>query len=262
MTGGSTGSYDLSWVESQLDAGSGVKIKDISSELSCIGLWGPKSRKILETITSDDVSNESFPYLSGREITVNQIKVLAVRISYVGELGWELYCPTENGSRFWDTVCKAGQEYGAVAAGTTAQNSLRLEKGYRLWGSDIHTEYNPLQAGLAFAVDMGKSDFIGRDALVDVRSAGVKKRLRCMTLDDPSRVVMGKEPIWLNGEVAGYVTSAGYGYSIGQAIILGYLPVAGSKPGNQLEIEYFGERLPATVRSMPLFDPTNRRLKG
>jgi len=262
MTGGSTGSYDLSWVESQLDAGSGVKIKDISSELSCIGLWGPKSREILESITSDDVSNESFPYLSGREITVNQIKVLAVRISYVGELGWELYCPTENGSRFWDTVCKAGQEYGAVAAGTTAQDSLRLEKGYRLWGSDIHTEYNPLQAGLAFAVDMGKSDFIGRDALVDVRSAGVKKRLRCMTLDDPSRVVMGKEPIWLNGEVAGYVTSAGYGYSIGQAIILGYLPVAGSKPGNQLEIEYFGERLPATVRSMPLFDPTNRRLKG
>ncbi|SVE14582.1 uncharacterized protein METZ01_LOCUS467436, partial [marine metagenome] len=234
----------------------------ISDELACVGLWGPNSRNILASITTGDVSNEVFPYLAAREITVDQIKVLAVRISYVGELGWELYCPAEYASRFWDVVWEAGQEYGAIAAGTTAQDSLRLEKGYRLWGSDIHTEYNPLQAGLGFAVDMGKPDFIGSEALANARSTGVKKRLRCMTLDDPSRMVMGKEPIWLDGEVAGYVTSAGYGYSIGQAIALGYLPVSGSKPGSHLEIEYFGERLPATVRSMPLFDPKNERLRS
>jgi glycine cleavage system T protein len=262
MTGGSTGSYDLSWIESQRDGSSGFEINDISDELACVGLWGPNSRKILEAITPDDVSNEAFPYLASREITVNQIKILAVRISYVGELGWELYCPADDASQFWTIVWEAGQEHGAIAAGTTAQDSLRLEKGYRLWGSDIHTEYNPLQAGLGFAVDMEKPDFIGRDALFDAHSAGVKKRLRCMTLDDHSRVMMGKEPIWLNGEVAGYVTSAGYGYSIGKAIVLGYLPIAGSKPGSQVEIEYFGERLPATVRSMPLFDPKNERLKG
>ena len=187
---------------------------------------------------------------------------MAVRISYVGELGWELYCPREQGSRFWDVVWEAGREYGAVAAGTTAQDSLRLEKGYRLWGSDIHTEYNPLEAGLGFAVDMGKDDFSGREALAGIRSNGVDRRLRCMTLDDPSRVVMGKEPIWLNGQVAGYVTSAGYGHSIGRGIALGYLPVSESKPRSAVEIEYFGERLPATVRSMPLFDAGNERLRS
>jgi glycine cleavage system aminomethyltransferase T/glycine/D-amino acid oxidase-like deaminating enzyme len=262
MTGGSTGSYDLSWIKSQRDMSSSFEINDISDELACVGLWGPYSRKILAPITPDDVSNEAFPYLTTREITVDQVKVLAVRISYVGELGWELYCPAEYGSRFWDVVWESGQEYGAIAAGTTAQDSLRLEKGYRLWGSDIHTEYNPLQAGLGFAVDMEKPDFIGSEALTSARSTGVKTRLRCMTLDDPSRMVMGKEPIWLDDEVAGYVTSAGYGYSIGQAIALGYLPVAGSKPGSHLEIEYFGERLAATVRSMPLFDPKNERLRS
>jgi glycine cleavage system aminomethyltransferase T/glycine/D-amino acid oxidase-like deaminating enzyme len=262
MTGGSTGSYNLSWIESQTGSRTDVEINDISDELCCIGLWGPKSRKILEAVTSDDVTDEAFPYLAVREITVNGVKILAVRISYVGELGWELYCPARHGARFWDTVWEAGQQHGAVAAGTTAQDSLRLEKGYRLWGADIHTEYNPLQAGLGFAVDMDKGEFTGREALARARSAGITDRLRCMTLDDPSRMVMGKEPVWLDGEVAGYVTSAGYGYSIGRAIALGYLPAAESKPGARVEIEYFGERLPATVRSMPLFDPESRRLRS
>jgi glycine cleavage system aminomethyltransferase T/glycine/D-amino acid oxidase-like deaminating enzyme len=262
ITGGSTGSYDLSWIKAQSNMRSDLEINDVSDELCCIGLWGPRSREILAAITTGDVTNEGFPYLAARELTVNHVKVLAVRISYVGELGWELYCPADDGARFWDIVWEAGQEHGAVAAGTTAQDSLRLEKGYRLWGADIHTEYNPLQAGLGFAVDMDKGEFIGREALVDARSAGVRSRLRCMTLDDPSRIVMGKEPIWLDGKIAGYVTSAGFGYSIGQSIALGYLPVAGSKPGGRVEIEYFGERLPATLRSMPLFDPNNKRLRS
>lgn len=262
MTGGSTGAYDLSWIESHDRRVSDVRISDITESLCCIGLWGPRSRQILSAITSDDVSNSAFPYLSVRDLKVDDITVMAVRISYVGELGWELYCPTEHGSRFWDIVWEAGREYGVIVAGTTAQDSLRLEKGYRLWGADIHTEYNPIQAGLAFAVDMEKGDFTGREALADIRSAGVQQRLRCMTLDDPSRVVMGKEPIWLDGEVAGYVTSAGYGHSIGRGIALGYLPAGGSKAGAGVEIEYFGERLAATVRSAPLFDPGNSRLRS
>ena len=262
MTGGSTGSYDLAWIGSQVSTSSDVEIDDISDELSCIGLWGPKSRHILQAITTDDVSNESFPYLAVMNITVGDIKVMAVRISYVGELGWELYCPADEGGRLWDIVWSAGQQYGAVAAGTAAQDSLRLEKGYRLWGSDIHTEYTPLEAGLGFAVDMDKGEFIGRDALVSARSRGITKRLRCMTIEDPSRVVMGKEPIWSNGEIGGYVTSAGYGYSIAQGIALGYMPSTGTKPGTRVEIEYFDERLPATIRSMPLFDPTNSRLRS
>jgi len=262
ITGGSTGSYDFSWIKAQSNMRSDLEVNDISDELCCIGLWGPRSREILAAITTDDVTNEAFPYLAARELTVNHVKLLAVRISYVGELGWELYCPADDGARLWDIVWEAGQEHGAVAVGTTAQDSLRLEKGYRLWGADIHTEYNPLQAGLNFAVDLDKGDFIGREALVDARSAGVRSRLRCMTLDDPSRIVMGKEPIWLDGKIGGYVTSAGIGYSIGQSIALGYLPVTGSKPGGRVEIEYFGERLPATLRSMPLFDPNNKRLRS
>ena len=149
-----------------------------------------------------------------------------------------------------------------MAAGTTAQDSLRLEKGYRLWGADIHTEYNPIQAGLGFAVDMDKGDFIGREALGEIRSAGVRRRLRCMTIDDPARVVMGKEPILVDGKVAGFVTSAGYGHSVGRGIAFGYLPASESKLGSSVEIEYFGERLSATLRSTPLFDPTNSRLRS
>ena len=262
MTGGSTGAYDLSWMKAHARGRSGVQINDITEDLCCIGLWGPQSREVLSAITSDDVSNSAFPYLSVRELTVDEISVMAVRISYVGELGWELYCPSEHGSRFWDIVWEAAREVGAVIAGTTAQDTLRLEKGYLLWGADIHTGYNPIQAGLGFAVDMDKGDFLGREALVRIMSTGVQRRLRCMTLDDPSRVVIGKEPIWLNGKVCGYVTSAGYGHSIGRGIALGYLPTIGSGPGSTLEIEYFGEKLPATVRATPLFDPTGSRLRG
>lgn len=262
MTGGSTGAYDLSWINSQSVGASAVEIKDISERYCCIGLWGPNSREILSAITRDDVSNSACPYLSVVNINVAGIEIMAVRISYVGELGWELYCPTEHGSRFWDIVWEAGQEHGAVIAGTTAQDSLRLEKGYRLWGPDINTEHDPIEAGLGFAVDMNKGNFTGREALAEISANGVQRRLRCMTLDDPTRLVTGGEPIWQNGNVVGYVTSAGYGHSIGQGIALGYLPVKGSKAGSAVEIEYFGERVPATVRSTPLFDPGNSRLRS
>lgn len=262
MSGGSTGAYDLAWLGSHAQEWPRVRLKEITEELCCIGLWGPKSREILSAVTSADLSNDAFPYLSVTDLMVADIPVMAVRISYVGEMGWELYCPAEHGSRFWDILWEVATPRGAVAAGTTAQDSLRLEKGYRLWGADIHTEYNPIQAGLGFAVDMDKGNFIGRDALVKIRSEGTDRRLRCITLDDPARVVMGKESIWLNDEVAGYVTSAGYGYSVGAGIALGYLPAESSKHGTNVEIEYFGERLRATVRRTTLFDPGNSRLRS
>ncbi len=262
MTGGSTGAYDRAWIEAHARERSDVRFNEVTEQLCCIGLWGPLSRQILSSIGSDDVSNAAFPYLSVRDLNVADIPVMAVRISYVGELGWELYCPAELGSRFWDIVWESAREHGAVVAGTTAQDSLRLEKGYRLWGADIHTEFNPYEAELGFAVDMNKTDFVGRGALAEIASRGVQHRLRCLTLDDSTRTVMGKEPIWLNDGVAGYVTSAGYGHSIGRGIAFGYLPTAGSRPGSAVEIDYFGERLPATVRSTPLFDPKNARLRS
>ncbi|MEX2407146.1 MAG: glycine cleavage T C-terminal barrel domain-containing protein, partial [Actinomycetota bacterium] len=178
-----------------------------------------------------------------------------------GELGWELYGQFAMGDRAWAVLWEAGREQGIVAAGLGAFDTLRLEKGYRLWGQDIHTEYDPFEAGLGFAVKMDK-EFQGKDALERRLEAGPARKLSCLTLDDPSHVVMGKEPIRANGDVVGSVTSAGYGYSIGRCIAYGYLPAELAVEGMELEVEYFGERLAARVASEPLWDPKGERLRG
>jgi glycine cleavage system aminomethyltransferase T len=165
------------------------------------------------------------------------------------------------GERLWDTLMRAGAEHGLIAAGLGAFDSLRLEKGYRLWGQDIHTEYDPLSAGLGFAVKWDK-DFQGKQALERIRDEGAAKRLMAMTFDDPRAVVMGKEPIWHDGRVVSYVTSANYGYSIGRGILYGYLPAAIAVEGTPVEVEYFGVRHAATVAADPLFDPKGERLKA
>jgi glycine cleavage system aminomethyltransferase T len=154
----------------------------------------------------------------------------------------------------------AGREHGIIAAGLGAFDTLRLEKGYRLWGQDLHTEHDPIEAGLGFAVRWDK-DFQGRAALEQIRARGSSHRLAAMTLDDPSAVAMGKEPIRADGRVVSYVTSAGYGYSIGRGIVYGYLPAELAVEGTALEVEYFDERIPATVAAEPLFDPKGERLR-
>jgi len=262
VTGGSTGAYDLDWIRRHAVGRRDVHIQDVTAETCCLGLWGPRSREVLRSISGDDLTNEAFPYLGVREIQVGDVPAMAVRISYLGELGWELYTAVESGLQLWDAVWSAGRRWDVVAAGTQAQDSMRLEKGYLLWGADIHTDYNPLEAGLGFAVKMDKGSFNGREALLNARRDGIMRRLCCLVLDDPGAVVMGKEPILIDGSVAGFVTSAGYGYSIGRCIALGYLPVVSAGPGTRVEIEYFGRRSPATVRKAPLFDPGNVRLRG
>jgi glycine cleavage system aminomethyltransferase T len=199
--------------------------------------------------------------MTGRELEIAEVPVFAQRISYVGELGWELYGPFDMGARVWDALWAAGAEHGLVAAGLGAFDSLRLEKGYRLWGQDIHTEYDPLSAGLGFAVRWDK-DFQGKQALERVREDGPAKRLSAMTLDDPRAVVLGKEPIWHDGRPVSYATSANYGYSIGRGIVYGYLPSALAVEGTAVEVEYFGVRHAATVAADPLFDPKGERLKA
>jgi glycine cleavage system aminomethyltransferase T len=188
--------------------------------------------------------------------------VWAQRISYAGELGWELYGQMSMGARAWDLLSDAGREHGIVAAGGGAFDSLRLEKGYRLWGQDIHTEHDPFEAGLGFAVRMDKGEFQGRSALEAILERGSTHKLACMTFDDPSVVAMGKEPIRADGDVVAYVTSAAYGYSIGRGIVYGYLPVELASEGTPVEIEYFGERYAATVAADPLVDPKGERLKA
>jgi len=262
VTGGAMGLHDLDWIEAHLPHDGSARLTDISSGHCCIGLWGPHARDLLSRVCEDDLGNAAFPYLTAQHITVAELPVLALRISYVGELGWELYVPFDQGLRLWDILWEAGQPLGLIAAGGGAFDSLRLEKGYRLWGQDIHTEYNPYEAGIGFAVRMGKDSFIGRDALAGFRAQGNTRQLCCMTPDNPDAVVMGKEPIMDGERVLGYVTSANYGHTIGRGIAYGYLPPAHAEEGTGVDILYFGERLPATVAKEPLFDPRGRKMKA
>jgi dimethylglycine oxidase len=261
VTGGGSGMHDLAWIRAQVGADERVTIRDATSLRFCLGLWGPRARDVLWAVTDADVSNDAFPYLAARELNVAEVPVLAQRISYVGELGWELYGPIEMGERAWDALWEAGRAHGIVAAGLGAFDSLRLEKGYRLWGQDIHTEHDPFEAGLGFAVRMDR-DFQGRAALEAALDRGHARRLTCLTLDDPADVVLGKEPIRDGDRVVAYVTSAGYGYSIGRGIAYGYLPVELAVEGTGVQIEYLGERVAATVAAEPLVDPKGERLRS
>jgi 4-methylaminobutanoate oxidase (formaldehyde-forming) len=184
----------------------------------------------------------------------------ALRVTYVGELGWELYCPMEFGLRLWDTIWEGGREHGLVAGGYKAIDSLRLEKGYRVWGSDLTPEETPYEAGLGFAVKLGKGDFIGRDALV--AHTEPERRLACLVLDDPRAVALGSEPVRVAGEIAGRVTSGGYGYTVERSIAYAYLPTPAAAPETEVEVEIFGEWIAGSVAAEPLFDPTGERIRA
>jgi glycine cleavage system aminomethyltransferase T/glycine/D-amino acid oxidase-like deaminating enzyme len=263
VTGGGSGQHDLAWMRAQIRDGERVSITERTGGLFALGLWGPRARDVLQAVTDDDVGNEAFPYLTARYLNVGEVApVWAQRISYVGELGWELYGQIAMGDRLWHLLWEAGRGHGLVAVGLGAFDSLRLEKGYRLWGQDLSTEHDPLEAGLGFAVRWDK-DFQGKAALERIRDdGGPGERLSCMTLDDPTKVVLGKEPIAYDGRVVSYVTSANYGYSIGRGVAYGYLPRELAVEGTPVEIEYLGERVAATVAADPLFDPKHERLRS
>ncbi len=186
---------------------------------------------------------------------------LALRISYVGELGYELYVATEHGRWLWDALFAAGEQDGVVPVGTAAFNSLRVEKGYRFAGVDMHTEYSPVEAGLGFTVNLSKSAFIGREAALREREAGPSRRLCCLVLDDSNAAPLGYEPLLAGEDSVGYVTSANFGYSVGHSIAYGYLPVGIADPGSRVEVQIFDQRIGATVSDEPLFDPRGERLR-
>jgi glycine cleavage system aminomethyltransferase T len=229
-------------------AGPDVHIVDITPSTCCIGLWGPQAREVLGMLTR--AGELDFGYFKARELDVAGVPVTALRVSYVGELGWELYAGAELGLHLWDALWEAGQRHGVIAAGRSAFDSLRLEKGYRSAGVDMTTEHDPYEAGIGFAV---------RPAATDRPSPA--RRLVPLLLDDPSQVVMGKEPVFHDGSPVGYVTSAAYGYSIDASIAYAWLPAAAASQGTRVDIEYFGERLAASVATEPLFDPERKRLK-
>jgi glycine cleavage system aminomethyltransferase T len=185
---------------------------------------------------------------------------LAVRVTYVGELGWELYCPTEFGLALWDALWESGRAHGLVAGGYKAIDSLRLEKGYRVWGADMTPEDTPYEAGLGFAVKLDKGDFLGREALV--ARSDPERLLRCLVLEDPRAVVLGSEPVRAGGETVGRVTSGGFGYTVGRSIAYAYLPADRAEVGTPVEVEIFGDRVPGEVAAEPLYDPDGVRIRS
>jgi glycine cleavage system aminomethyltransferase T/glycine/D-amino acid oxidase-like deaminating enzyme len=247
--------------QSAADPAQWVHVSDITGSTCCIGLWGPLAREVIGKLSTDDLSNEGLKYFRTKEISVGGIPVTAMRLSYVGELGWELYTTAEYGLKLWDLLFEAGQEHGIVAAGRGAFNSMRLEKGYRLWGTDMTSEHHPYQAGLGFSVAKDKTGFVGAEALAVRKEQPSDKVLRCLTVNDGTSMVLGKEPVYVNGEAAGYVTSAAYGYTVRKPLAYAWLPASVSE-GDAVELEYFGRRIAATVTAEPLFDPGMERLRG
>ncbi len=244
-----------------------VSLTDVSDSFTALGLWGPNARKVLQKVTLNDVSNAAFPYFTAQWIEIGFTQVLALRVSYVGELGWELHIPTDGALQVWDALWQAGREFEMIGAGMGAFDSLRLEKGYRGWGTDVYTEHNAYEAGLGWTVKLDKADFIGREACLKLKDQPLKKKLCAMTLDDPHAAIVGAEPIFgANGHATekaiGYVTSANFGYSVGKFLAYGYLPVDCATVGTKLEIEYFGQRLAATVADDPMFDAKMVRLRS
>lgn len=258
---GVNGNLDLDWITRHLPADGTAQVRDITPGTCCVGLWGPRARDVLQPLTEDDFSDTGLKYFRARRTHVGSVPVTALRLSYVGELGWELYTTADLGLRLWDTLWRAAEPLGGILAGRGAFNSLRLEKGYRSFGTDMTFEHDPYEAGLGFAVRPDKDDFIGKAAL-EGRRTDVRRRLTCLTIDDPRSVVMGKEPVYDGDRVVGYVTSAAYGYTVGTGIAYAWLPAERAVPGTALDIGWFGRRVKAVVTEEPLFDPAMTRLRG
>jgi glycine cleavage system aminomethyltransferase T/glycine/D-amino acid oxidase-like deaminating enzyme len=262
VTGTAFGRHDGAWIRRHLPRDGSVTLEDITSSLSCLCLWGPAARDVLQPLTDADLGDAAFPFLAARAISVGAVPVFAQRITFVGELGWELYCPVEFGRALWDELWAAGGEHGLAAGGYRAIDSLRLEKGYRVWGADITPETTPDAAGLGFAVRIDKpGGFIGRDALVAARAAPAgAPRLRCLVLDDPRAVCLGNEPVRVDGAPVGRVTSGGYGHRVSQSIAYAWLP-ATVRVGARVELGVFGEWVGAVVAKEPLWDPSGERVR-
>ncbi|OPG06488.1 FAD-dependent oxidoreductase [Microbispora sp. GKU 823] len=258
---GANGNLDLDWFHRHLPADGSVMVRDITAGTCCLGVWGPRARDLVQPLTDADFSNQGFRYFRAKKAYIGTVPVTALRLSYIGELGWELYTTADLGAKLWDTLWEAGQQHGIIAGGRGAFSSLRLEKGYRSFGTDMTFEHDPYEAGLGFAVKTDKGDFIGREAL-ERRKENVRRRLTCLTIDDPTQVVMGREPVYDGETSVGYVTSAAFGYTIGKGIAYAWLPAELATPGRTLEIGYFDRRVTAVVAEEPLFDPAMERLRG
>ncbi len=279
VTGGAYGMSDLKWFRDHLPADGSAQVHDLTSSLCTLGLWGPRARDILASVTSDDISNEGLPFARFKTIEAGPLSVMASRISYVGDLGWELYVPIEQGARLWDLIAQAGEPHGLIPAGIGVYGTTgRLEKCYRAYGAELDGQYNVVEAGMAWG-KVKEADFIGKEAHIRHREEEPAAVMCTLTVDDHTsrsgvkRYPMGKEPIQtpegqpLTDRLGrrSYVSSAGAGPSLGQPILMSYLPPEYAEVGRKLSVRYMGEHYPVTVEttdSTPLFDPDNDRVRG
>jgi glycine cleavage system aminomethyltransferase T/glycine/D-amino acid oxidase-like deaminating enzyme len=254
VTGTAYGTHDLAWLRKQARRrDSKVRLADVTGLYSCFALWGPRAGGILGSLTSTDLSREAFGFMASRELTVGDVPVRALQVTFVGEHGWELYAPSEYGARLWSELWSAGAGDGLVAGGYRAIESMRLEKGYRVWGSDLTAETTPYEAGLGFCVKLDKDGgFCGREALVAAKEYGLTRKLSAILLDDSRRVVLGSEPVLVGDRVSGRVTSGGYGYSLGRSIAYAYLEIEDAVPGTVVAIDLFGDLVAGEVAREPL----------
>jgi glycine cleavage system aminomethyltransferase T len=252
VTGTAFGTHDLAWLRRHMPGDGSVRVSDVTARWSCFALWGPRARDILAPLTPDPLD---FAYMRMRDIAVGDVPVRALRVTFVGELGWELYCPAEYGAGLWRALWAAGEPHGMVAGGYRAIDTLRLEKGYRVWAADITPDVTPIEAGLGFCVKRDK-EFLGREAL----DAPPRGAVRCLVLDDPRSIALGNEPVRIDGTVRGRVTSGGYGHTVGRSIAYAWLP-AGVEVGEPCDVDIFGEWVRGEVAAEPLFDPSGERLR-
>ncbi|OAN27465.1 GcvT family protein [Mycolicibacterium iranicum] len=254
---GANSPMDFDWLSRRKPAD--VMLRDITGGTCCLGVWGPDTREVIAPLCPDDVSNDGFKYFRALQTYLGAIPVTMMRVSYVGELGWEIYTSAEYGCALWDLIASAGEPFGIIPAGRIAFNSLRIEKGYRSWGTDMTAEHRPAAAGLDFAVKMSKdTDFVGKAALQQAPEP--EKVLRSIVFDDPAAVVLGKEPVSVAGRCVGYVTSAGFSTTIGRTIAYAWLPAAVAV-GDVVTVAYRGATHRAVVHAEPVVDPEMSRIK-
>jgi len=261
ISGTSFVSNDFGWIQLHLPADGSVELEDETEKLACLGLWGPESRRVLASVCEQDLSNVDFAYMTGRSIKINGASAWAQRVSYVGELGWELYVQPADAGSVWDALMATGKKFGIRPAGYKALDALRIEKGYLYWSADITPVDNPLEAGLGIFVDFDKPDFIGKEALLKINVQGPKIRLMALTMDAGGNLY-GGESIYCDGRAVGRIRTGGYGYTVGKDIGLVYLPLELAKAGLELEVRVFGERVIARVADLPLVDPKGAKMKA
>jgi glycine cleavage system T protein len=267
VTSAASSVRDLDWIARHAPAGAHVALTDVTAARAVLGVMGPRARDLLARLTDADVSNGAFPFGAAREIGVAGVPVLALRITYVGELGWELYVPAESAVRVYDALVDAGEAVGLRHAGYHAMDSLRSEKAYRSWGHDVSSEDTPLEAGLGFAVAFDKPvPFVGREALLRQRGRPLPRRLLVFTLEAPEPLLLGNEPVWRDGALVGRLTSGAYGHTLGRAVGLGYVHHAAGVDdtfvtAGRWEIEIATERFAAAAHLRAPYDPGGSRIR-